>query len=437
MKAGLKKATAKLILMFICANAVSAAEIGSYYPAWSKANGFTLKQLEQSGVTDQFTYLNYAFENIYKMPDGTYRCNSGADVEDHDEGLGMRATLDYAGRFDALTAVNGSADQEGQLLAGNFNQIRQIRVLHPQLKVLVSLGGWSWSRWFSAAAATPTLRQTLVASCIDLYITGNLPLWKGYGGAGAAAGLFDGFDIDWEHPGLKGMSYNTVSKNDRRNYTLLLAEFRKQLDEASRQNGKQYYLTAAINGSRKNVVYTDPASYVRYLNWINLMTYDFHGAWDNNGPASFQSNLFSDPVDPDPEKPSVDADIKRLLKAGVPSRKIVMGIPLYGRGWRGVNPDNNGLYQHAAGPAVPESGSEPGADSYAHLSKKTLSKFYHPLTRQLWTYDNGTFWTFDDAQVVHEKVLYARKLKLGGMMSWSLDQDDAAFSLSKAMFELR
>lgn len=435
MKALLRK-SALMLMIGGCASAVGAIEIGSYFPSWSKDNGLTLNRLDQSGLTDQFTYLNYAFENIYKMPDATYRCNSGADLDDQGQGLGMRATPDYAAPFSAAQSVDGSADHEGQLLAGNFNQIRQLKVRHPQLKVLVSLGGWNWSRWFSAAAATPALRQTLVASCIDLYISGNLPLWKGYGGKGAAAGLFDGFDLDWEHPGLKGMPYNTVSNNDRRNYTLLLAEFRKQLNEISAQNGQRYYLTAAINGSRKNVQHTDPASYARYLNWINLMTYDFHGAWDKNGPASFQSNLFSDPADPDPEKPSIDADMKRLLKAGVPSEKIVMGIPVYGRGWSGVNPDNNGLYQHAAAPAVSESGSEPGADSYAHLSQKTLSRFYHPLTRQLWTYDSGTFWTYDDPQVVHDKVDYARKFKLGGMMSWSLDQDDAEFSLSKAMFEL-
>jgi len=437
----LKSVFLKLTLLPALATAIfwqpaQSTEIGSYFPSWSEDSGFHLKQLEQSGLTDHFTFLNYAFENIYKMPDGTYRCNNGDDAEEHDAALGMHATLDYARSFTADESVSGSADREGQPLAGNFNQFRQLRALHPQLKVLVSLGGWTWSRWFSAAAATSTLRRTLVASCIDLYINGNLPLWKGYGGPGAAAELFDGFDLDWEHPGVKGMPYNTVSKQDRRNYTLLLAEFRKQLNEKSRQTGRQYYLSAAINSSAKNVRQTEPASYSRYLNWLNLMTYDFHGAWDKNGPAEFQSNLYSDPADPDPEQPSVDADVQRLLKAGVPANKIIMGIPLYGRGWSGVSEANHGLYQHAAEPAEVLKG-EPGADSYAHLSVQKLTKYNHPITRQLWTYDKGTFWSYDDPQVVKDKVNYARRWKLGGMMSWSLDQDDAEFSLSRAMFELR
>jgi chitinase len=430
-----KSALAALLLTASLAmSSVQAVEIGSYYSSWSTQGGFRLKQLDQSGLADQFTYLNYAFANIYAMPDGTYRCNSGSDIDNHAEGLGMKASLDYVNQFGVEESVDGTADQEGQALAGNFNQLRQLKARHPQLKVLIALGGWDWSRWFSAAASTPALRQTLVASCIDIYIKGNLPLMQGHGGAAAAAHLFDGIDLDWEHPGVQGMPYNTVSAQDRKNFTLLLGEFRRQLNALGTQNGQRYYLSAAVNSNQKNVEHTEPKNYARYLDWINLMTYDFHGAWDKTGPTNFQSNLYSDPADPDPEQPSVDRGIMRLLKDGVPPQKIIMGIPFYARGWSGVAATNNGLYQVAEAPAP---GIEEGAERYATLAARELTRFYHPVTKQLWTYDHGVFWSFDDPKVIREKVAYARKYHLGGMMSWTVDQDDAEFNLSKAMMELR
>ena len=423
-----------LMVIFSFMQSADAVEIGSYFPSWSADNNFHLKQLDQSGVADKFSYLNYAFENIYQMPDGTYRCNNGSDIDDHSAAQGMRATLDYLQHVAANESVDGSADQADQPLAGNFNQIRELKAKHPQLKVLVSLGGWTWSRWFSAASATPALRHTLVASCIDLYINGNLPVAQGHGGKGAAAGVFDGFDIDWEHPGLQGIGYNTVSKNDRKNYTLLLAEFRKQFDALNKQTGKRYFLSVAINTGPKNVQQTEPANYAKSLDWINLMTYDFHGGWDKNGPTDFQSNLFSDPANPDHDAQSIDNDIQGLLKAGAPPEKLILGIPFYARGWSGVAAANNGLYQKATGPAQ---GFDEGATSYAHIAAKSLTKFYHPVTKQLWTYDQGAFWSYDDPVVIREKINYIRQNKLGGIMSWSLDQDDVEFALTKTMFELQ
>ena len=413
---------------------VQAIEIGSYYTGWSAEDGFRLKQVALAGLADKLTFLNYAFENVYKMPDGSYRCASGNDIEDHTDGLGMRASLDYANHFTAEESVDGSADHDGQALAGNFNQIRQLKAHYPQLKVMLALGGGEWSRWFSAAAATPASRRTLVASCLDLYIKGNLPQFKNHGGPGAAAGLFDGIDMDWEHPGLHGAPYNTVSPKDKQNFTLLLAEFRKQLNAIGRQDGKRYYLTAAINSTAQHMAHTEPARYSQYLDWINLMNYDFHGAWKKTGPTDFQSNLYSDPNSPDPAAPSVDKGIQRFVSAGVAPQKIVLGIPFYARGWSGVAAENHGLYQPALDPAK---GFEAGAERYSNIVTRPAARFYHPVTRQLWTYDDGTFWTYDDPLVIHEKVDYVRQHQLGGMMSWSLDQDDANFTLSNAMAELR
>lgn len=399
-------------------------QVGSYFTAWSVEKEFRLKGFDQSGAAAGFTYLVYAFENVYQMADGGYRCDSGRDAPDAGQGAGMYATYDYARRFAASESVDGTADRKGQPLAGNFNQLRQLKQRHPQLKVLVALGGGEWSRWFSAGAATPELRRALVASCIDLYVRGNLPLLDGHGGPGAAAGIFDGIDLDWEHPG----------PNDKANLTLLIEEFRRQLDALGKPSGKHYLLTSAVNSTDEKMQYTDPAAYSRSLDWINLMTYDFHGAWSKQGPTGFQSNLYSDPASGAGSARSLDAGVQRFLKAGVPAEKIVVGVPFYARGWSGVDPANHGLYQKATGPAH---GFEEGAEQYATIAAKKLPTFYHPVTKQLWTYKDGTFWTYDDPTVIGEKAGYVRQRGLAGMMSWSLDQDDAAFSLSRAMLEVR
>ena len=409
-------------------------QVGSYYTAWSTERGFRLKQFDQSGAAGRFTFLNYSFANIYKMADGTYRCDSGRDVKDAEDGAGMRATLDYARKFSGDESVDGSADRGGQPLAGNFNQLRQLKAHHPKLKVLIAIGGYEWSRWFSIGSATQALRKTLVSSCIDMYIKGNLPVLDGHGGAGAAAGVFDGIDIDWEYPGVPLKPYNTISPNDKKNFTLLLAEFRSQLNALGKQTGKRYLLTAAVNSGAKTTDATEPALYARSLDWINLMTYDFSGAWNKQGPTAFHSNLFADPGSPDADKQSIDTGVQRFIKAGVPSRKLVIGVPFYARGWSGVPAARYGLYQSATAPAK---GFEDGAETYANIARSPAPKFYHPVTRQLWTYDKGVFWTYDDPLVIREKAAYARKHKLGGMMSWALDQDDTAFTLSKAMLELR
>jgi chitinase len=407
-------------------------QVGSYYTAWSIEKGFRLKQFDQSKAADGFTFLIYAFENVYPTPDGGARCDSGRDVPDTGDGLGMRASFDYAHRFGADESVDGSADKAGQPLAGNFNQIAQLKARHPQLKVLVALGGGEWSRFFSSGATTPAKRSALVASCIDLYLRGNLPMLDGHGGKGAAAGIFDGIDLDWEHPGPQ----------DKANFTLLLEEFRRQLDAlgkasgkaAGKATGKHYLLTAAVNSTPDKMRYTDPAAYSRSLDWINLMTYDFHGAWKAKGPTGFQSNLYADPASGDPSPLSVDSGVRRFVDAGVPARKIVVGVPFYARGWSGVTATNNGLYQAAQGPAK---GFEEGAEQYSTIAARALPGFYHPLTRQWWTFADGVFWTYDDPRVIREKADYARQRGLGGMMSWSLDQDDAGFALSRAMLDVR
>jgi chitinase len=168
------------------------------------------------------------------------------------------------------------------------------------------------------------------------------------------------------------------------------------------------------------------------------MTYDFHGGWETQGPTSFHSNLLIDPNNPATgvaHTYAAETALQKLLGAGVPAQKIVLGIPFYGRGWTGVSNTSNGLYQRATGPA--HGTYEQGIEDYKVLAARNAPKFYDPITGQLWTYDGVEFWSFDDARVIASKIESVNAQGLGGLFSWSLDGDDGTATLTQAMAKVR
>ena len=235
-------------------------------------------------------------------------------------------------------------------LAGNFSQLLKLKQVQAakgkQLKVLISIGGWSLSDGFSQAAATPASRAAFVSSCIDLFIKGNLvPDWITGDGIGAAAGLFDGIDIDWEYPTAVGAG-NVHSPADRHNATLLLQEFRKQLDAIGKANNKHYLLTAALPAAANSNKYWELNAVSKILDYDNVMTYDFHGPSDPK--TDFNSPLFFDPRDPNPGIDptwSTATTVAYYLRQGVAPDKIDLGVPFYGKQYIGTGTANKGLYQ--------------------------------------------------------------------------------------------
>jgi len=413
---------------------VGGKQVGSYFTQWGiYGRGYHVKNIDSSGAAARLTFINYAFGNVYS--DG--RCNVITRAETG-SGDGGDAYADYQRSYDAATSVDGVGDTWDQPLKGNFNQLKKLKARHPQLKLFISLGGWTWSKNFSRLSATAAGRETLVASCVDVYLKGNLPVQDGAGGPAAAAGVFDGIDIDWEYPGGGGQPYNSVSPDDKQSFTLLLAEFRRQLDLLKVLTGRDYLLTIAAGAGADKIDATEPGRYSQHLDWINLMTYDFHGGWEAQGPTNFQSNLFLDPNTPATGLAHTYAGetaVQKLLAAGVPSQKIVLGIPFYGRGWTGVSNSNNGLYQPATGPA--RGTYEQGIDDYKVLAPRNAPKFYDAVTGQMWTYNGTEFWSFDDARVIATKINAINSQALGGLFSWSLDGDDSTATLVKEIAKVR
>jgi chitinase len=393
-----------------------------YFTQWGiYGRNYQVKNIDTSGSAAVLTHINYAFGNVRNN-----KCEVGVtQPSDPNTGAGGDAYADYTKSFDAASSVSGVGDTWDQKLRGNWNQLKELKAKYPNLKVLISLGGWTWSRGF-ATAAQPANRQAFVASCIDAYIKGNLPVVDNAGGAGAAAGVFDGIDIDWEYPAACGLSCG--GSEDTANFTALLAEFRRQLDAVR----PGLLLTIAGGAGVDKIRVTQPAQYAPYVDFVNLMTYDFHGAWES--PTNFHSALYKpagDPATGDAAKYNTNDAIQALIAAGMPASKINLGIGFYGRGWTNVPNANNGLFQPSttAAPGTYEAGIE----DYKVLKNLGYPSYDDTAAGAHWIFNGSTFWSFDDPANIQRKMNYVKAQSLGGAFSWEFSGDDANGMLIKAM----
>lgn len=387
--------------------------LAGYFEEWSiYAANYNVANLQANGVATDLSHLLYAFGNVAPStgaPDAKCQlADTWADYQDP-----------------YLPSVNGKA-YRGPLY-GNFAALLQLKQLHPNLKIMISLGGASSTNaaGFAYAASTPALRSQLAASCIDLFIQGNIA--NGI----SAADLFDGIDIDWEFP----------TAADKHNFTLLLQEFRDQLDALGKTNHRQYLLTIfapAGSGNYSNIELPEVAT---QLDFFNLQGYDLNGTWETI--TNHAASLFDSVADPNfGQGLFVDAVVSAYLNAGVPARQLVLGVPLYGYGWIGVPDVNNGLYQTSTGPAPSPAGDSletPGVATFRTL--ETLPGFRHhfdPIRIAQWIYDPSalTFWTYDDPWIAWAKAFYVDFRVpggLGGAVVWAFKDDDSNGTMVKTL----
>ncbi|WP_308190609.1 glycosyl hydrolase family 18 protein [Streptomyces sp. HPF1205] len=445
----------------------------AYYDQWSiYQNAFYPKALDTEGLAGKLDYLIYDFENIDPANLTCFEATKATDPDpggESDPNAGDGAGdqfADYQKTFDGSISVDGSSDTWNQPLAGNFHQLQELKKKYPHLKILLSLGGWTYSKYFSDVAATSASRQKFVSSCVDMFIKGDIPASGGYGGPGTAAGIFDGFDIDWEYPASPaGHLGNHYSPNDTANYTALLAEFRSELDAQGAAGGtsqaggsgggKRYTLSAALPGGQDKAAKVQTDRIGRYLDFADLMTYDMHGAWDTTGPTNFQDPLYpsaSDPsgtIPPGGEKYDIDSVVKGYINGdsaygipgGFPAAKINLGIPFYYRGWTGVPAGgDHGLYQSATGPSAGHtlSGNVPGVAMYKELTgvvDNPSDTFWDPTTQSAWFYDGTNFYGGESPQSVQARADYIHCNALGGAMMFSLYDLDPSAKLFNAVVD--
>ncbi|WP_224365579.1 glycosyl hydrolase family 18 protein [Hyalangium versicolor] len=404
----------------VTATTAKSKKLVGYFVRWGVyGRAFYPKSLDASGAAAKLTHLNYAFGNVVNG-----KCTILASPQGD-------PWADYQMGFDASKSVDGQADTWDQPLKGNFNQLKKLKAKYPKLQVMISLGGWDWSGGFSDAVSTAEKRQAFVASCVDLYIRGNLPGMQ----PGALAGVFDGIDVDWEFPVIGGLTPGRPE--DTANFTAVLAEFRRQLDLV--RPGLQLSIATGSSASAYSKIQL--AQIHSYLNHVNIMTYDMHGGWD--ATTNFHAALYNQSGNPAKTlKDSTHEAVQGHLASGVPASKLVVGVPFYGRGWQGTQPGpaGDGLYQTTSGAAHGnwDDGGNTGLFDYYYIRtvlEPAGVKYRHPEAKVPYVYNPATkVWvSYDDPTSLGVKGDYINSNNLGGAMIWELGGDDALGSLVAAL----
>jgi chitinase len=383
-----------------------------YFTQWGiYGRNFQLSKVQSSGAAARLTHLNYAFGPV-----------TAAGVCDSAD-----PWADWQTPFSDELSVDGVGDVAGQPIAGNLNQLAELKAKNPRLRALISLGGWSGSAYFSDAALTDASRKKLVSSCVDLWIKGDLPGLT----EGVAKGIFDGIDLDWEWPGSDGNAGNVIRPEDKHNFTLLAAEFRAQLDKLGRTTRKHYDLTAFLPAAPAKIAAGFEGDKIfKYLDFGTVQGYDYHGSWELR--TNQQSSIYVPKGAPDNPDFSADNAINAWVKAGAPKNELVLGLPYYSQGWTGITSGGNGRFATAAGaaPGVFAAGTE----DYKTVKGLPGFKVYRDWRAgNSWLFDGTTYWTYDDPAQLLQKTLYIRAEGLGGAMMWSLDGDDGNASLTRAV----
>jgi chitinase len=299
---------------------------------------------------------------------------------------------------DTLTVVNEA--QEKSLL-----QIVALKEKYPNLKVMVSIGGWGGCAPCSELFASEKHRQTFAKTTVAFFKKYNV----------------DGIDLDWEYPTIEGYPGHQFMKEDKQNFTALVKTLRQEM-------GDQYILSFAAGGFNKFLKKSvDWKAIMPSLDFVNLMTYDLTNGYSK--VTGHHTPLHSHKK----QKESTSNCVNWLLKRNIPAEKLIVGAAIYARVWEQVPDKNNGLYQKGK---FKRAVSYKDFDNYFsadsgfqyYFDEKTQAPFRYSRQQKL-------FATFDDERSIAAKTKFIRDKKLGGIMFWELREDRERGGLVDAIYE--
>jgi chitinase len=360
-----------------------------YFAEWGVyGRNYHVKNLVTSGSAAKLTHILYAFGNTTGG-----QCSIGDSYADYDKA------------YTAADSVDGVADTwDAGALRGSFNQLRKLKRLYPNIKVIWSFGGWTWSGGFTQAAANPT---AFADSCYNLVHDSR---WNG---------VFDGIDVDWEYPNACGLSCDASGPDA---YNKVITALRNKF-------GSGAVITSAISADGSNGGKLDVADYASGISKLNLvfpMTYDYFGAFTPQGPTAPHSPLTSYAGIPTAGFYS-DAAIQKLKSKGVPANKMLLGIGFYGRGWTGVTQTAPGGSATGAAPGTYEAGIE---------DYKVLKNSCPPtgtVAGTSYSKCGSNWWSFDTPSTIAGKMTYAKNQGLGGAFFWEFSGDTSNGELITAI----
>lgn len=363
-----------------------------------------------------------------------------------------QGNLEWTDEFAALyTSAGEPTVIEGSASAGLLNAFQELRLRNPNLRIGVSVGGWTRSGDFSLNAANEEYRHNLVRNLISFIEYNEM----------------DFLDIDWEYPGAPrnpdlvdnaGDEGNPhASEADRENFNTLLRELRVALDELGERTGRYHELSVALAASSWGARGTDVRTVVDIVDFANIMHYDMHGAWE--AQSNHHTALFTNPHAPldqwgGSSHFSIEASLNWYESQGVDMSKLVLGVAFYTRGWGnvandGFDPVNHpGLFGTADFATVDADGSPSrgainelplvygdggrngGIWSYRSLDElraifPDLEEHWDDYAKAPYLYgeESGVFISFENERSIAYKTEFVRERNLGGVITWMQSQD--------------
>ncbi|KAH6700233.1 chitinase [Verticillium dahliae] len=337
---------------------------------------------------DKATHLLYSFADI--RSDGqVVSSDTYADLEKHFPG--------------------DSWNEQGTNAYGCIKQLYLRKKKFRQLKLLLSIGGWTWSPKFAPVARTEAGRQRFASSAVALMAD-----WG-----------FDGLDIDWEYP---------KNANEALDFVRLLAACRQALDNyaARYAKGYRFQLTIAVPAGPTNYRVLDMKKMAPFVDGWHLMAYDYAGSW--SGKTGHQSNLYRSKSNPAATQYDTETAVNYYLSQGINPSKVLLGVPLYGRSFARTD----GLGKPYSG--IGKGSIEAGVYHYKALPAPGAEERWDAEAVAAWSYDKKTreLVTYDNQNSVKRKADYLVKKRLGGAVFWESAGDRAGDrslvrTVSKAM----
>ena len=299
----------------------------------------------------------------------------------------------------------------------------RMKLYNPGLKTLLAIGGWNeGSTTYSDMALTKERRSTFIQSCIDLLLKHG----------------FDGMDMDWEYPG--GRDDSAGRPEDKANFASLLREMRTEFDK------EDLMMTAAVSAGYKLIDTSyDIEAMSKSLDFINIMTYDYHGCWEGHDYTGHNSPLFGRPEEEDDESPgyrtNIDYTINAWLEAGAKKSQLLLGLPTYGHGFVLKDPNDHGIFAPStnciqAGPYTQEAGYW-GYNEICDLVIRKSDEWTFVRDEYIvapYAFQGRNWIGYDDKESVQRKAEYVLDMDLAGAFFWSIDTDD--FLVSRTNFGL-
>ncbi|MFA6482362.1 MAG: glycoside hydrolase family 18 protein [Bacteroidales bacterium] len=311
----------------------------------------------------------------------------------------------FAKVVDGEMAFHGRNPEQEQRIKESAARIVGLKSKNPDLKIMLSVGGWG-AEGFSDAALTPESRMKFALSGCRMIREHQ----------------FDGIDIDWEYPGQPGGG-NVYRIVDKQNFTLMLKILREELDKLSlelkREKGNPLLLTIASGADEEYFKWTDLGEAHKYLDFINIMAYDFYSGLST--VSGHHANLWKTDIQ-GAAAISATVAVQRHKNAGVPAAKLVIGVPFYGRYWRGVPDINHGLYQQGTTAGQYKVYTEL---LNTYLNKNTFTRYWDPVAKAPYLYskDSAMVISYDDPESLGLKAEYVKEEHLGGIMFWEYSGD--------------